>query len=160
MEKPDTIKNSAPVQAKPVFPAKKKTQSLGKDEFLKILVTQLSHQDPLQPMQDREFIAQMAQFSALEQMISMNNSMSKMNNTSELNRAFFFLGKTVRVADLKTQAVITGKVSEIDLSNPREVGVKVNNKVYKLEQVVGITTDEGKLQSTDTKEEKPNLSER
>lgn len=45
-------------------------QELGKDQFLQILVMQLRHQDPLQPMQDTEFIAQMAQFSALEQMMN------------------------------------------------------------------------------------------
>src|SRR5690625_5888226 len=42
---------------------------LGKDEFLKILITQLQHQDPLNPMDDRDFISQMATFSSLEQMI-------------------------------------------------------------------------------------------
>ncbi|HZG57886.1 flagellar hook capping FlgD N-terminal domain-containing protein [Paenibacillus sp.] len=44
---------------------------MGKDQFLKILITQLQNQDPAAPMQDREFIAQMAQFSSLEQMMNM-----------------------------------------------------------------------------------------
>lgn len=44
------------------------SDSLGKDDFLKILMTQLQHQDPLQPLDDKDFIAQMAQFSSLEQM--------------------------------------------------------------------------------------------
>lgn len=47
---------------------------LGKDEFMKILMTQLQHQDPLSPMDDREFIAQMATFSSLEQMMNMSAS--------------------------------------------------------------------------------------
>lgn len=50
------------------------SSDLGKDEFMKILMTQLQHQDPLSPMDDREFISQMATFSSLEQMMNMTDS--------------------------------------------------------------------------------------
>ncbi|MBD1224169.1 flagellar hook assembly protein FlgD [Virgibacillus halodenitrificans] len=51
---------------------------LGKNEFLKILMTQLSNQDPTNPMDDREFISQMAQFSSLEQTTNMANSIEQL----------------------------------------------------------------------------------
>ncbi|TCO79945.1 flagellar hook capping FlgD N-terminal domain-containing protein [Marinisporobacter balticus] len=54
---------------------KEKKDTLGKDAFLQLLVTQLSHQDPLNPVEDKEMLAQMAQFSSLEQMQTFNKSM-------------------------------------------------------------------------------------
>lgn len=50
---------------------------LDKDAFLKLLTTQLANQDPLSPMEDTEFIAQLAQFSSLEQMSALNKTVEK-----------------------------------------------------------------------------------
>lgn len=50
---------------------------LGRDAFLKLLTTQLAHQDPFDPVQDTEFIAQLAQFSSLEQMSNLNETFGK-----------------------------------------------------------------------------------
>jgi len=50
-------------------------EGLGRDAFLQLLVTQLQHQDPTQPLKDGEFIAQLAQFSSLEQLTSIQQSL-------------------------------------------------------------------------------------
>lgn len=52
--------------------ARSAKRELGKDDFLHLLIAQLTHQDPTAPMQDTQFIAQMAQFSSLEQMANMS----------------------------------------------------------------------------------------
>ena len=51
---------------------------LGKEDFLQLLVAQLSAQDPLNPMDSREFSAQLAQFSALEQMTNVNSTLEEL----------------------------------------------------------------------------------
>ena len=72
-------------------------QSLGKDDFLKLLITQLSNQDPTSPMDNTQFIAQMAQFSSLEQMTNMNQEFGKLNNMLVSSQAVGTIGKTVDV---------------------------------------------------------------
>ncbi|WP_201713793.1 flagellar hook assembly protein FlgD [Rossellomorea arthrocnemi] len=71
---------------------------LGKDDFLKILMTQLQNQDPLNPMQDKDFIAQMATFSSLEQMTNLTQTMEKfVDNQSQTQLISYnqFVGKQV-----------------------------------------------------------------
>jgi hypothetical protein len=63
--------------------------NLGKDDFLKLLVTQLKYQDPLNPMEDRDFIAQTAQFSALEQM-------QNLYSVNQLQQATGLIGRHIK----------------------------------------------------------------
>jgi flagellar basal-body rod modification protein FlgD len=78
------------------------SSSLGKDDFLKILMTQLQNQDPLNPMQDQDFISQMATFSSLEQMTNLNSSMDNFVKAAQPNQfmqASSMIGKTVTYLD-------------------------------------------------------------
>jgi flagellar basal-body rod modification protein FlgD len=68
-------------------------KELGKDQFLQILVTQLRNQDPMQPLQDKEFIAQMAQFSSLEQMMNMSKEIASLRQSAGM--AAGLIGKEV-----------------------------------------------------------------
>lgn len=87
--------NPADVIGRPATGSEKKEPSsvLGKDDFFKILITQLSNQDPLQPMEDREFIAQMAQFTSLEQLGNMANELKLLRQS--LGASSSLIGKVV-----------------------------------------------------------------
>ncbi|MGI6669473.1 MAG: flagellar hook capping FlgD N-terminal domain-containing protein [Acetivibrionales bacterium] len=80
------------------------TGELGKDDFLNLLIMQLRYQDPLNPTDDKEFIAQMAQFSALEQMQNLNTSFTA-------TKAYSLIGKRV-IANITDPA--TKRITEID----------------------------------------------
>jgi flagellar basal-body rod modification protein FlgD len=70
------------------------SNELDKDAFLKLLIAELSNQDPLNPMDDREFIAQMAQFSTLEQMTNMTKALEGMSSMEQYS-AVSYIGKTI-----------------------------------------------------------------
>ncbi|MFB5660561.1 flagellar hook assembly protein FlgD [Alteribacillus sp. HJP-4] len=76
---PDSIQETyrLPDQSKPKVQSANDSM-LGKDDFLKILMTQLQNQDPMNPMDDKEFVSQMATFSSLEQMTNMSAAMESM----------------------------------------------------------------------------------
>lgn len=70
------------------------SKELDKDAFLKLLIAELSNQDPLNPMDDREFISQMAQFSTLEQMTNMTKAMEGLSSMSQYS-AVNYVGKHI-----------------------------------------------------------------
>lgn len=82
---------------KPVV-ARKTRNQIGKDEFLQMLTHQMQNQDPLNPMDQNKFAADLAQFSQLEQLTNMNTKFDGMNENAKMERKFFaanFVGKTV-----------------------------------------------------------------
>ncbi len=76
-----------------------KQKSLGKDDFLKLFVAQLQHQDPMNPMADGEFMGQMASFSTLEQITNVASANETMASSLGMSQALNLLGKTVTYVD-------------------------------------------------------------
>ncbi|MDR0494107.1 MAG: flagellar hook assembly protein FlgD [Treponema sp.] len=112
-------------------PGRKPQQELGKDDFLKLLITQLSYQDPSSPMEDKEFIAQMAQFSTLEQMTSMAADFAKLTAMITGTEASSALGRNVELA--AGDYVVQGTVKAVTKDeNPM---VLVNGAYYNWNQV-------------------------
>lgn len=89
--------------------------TLGKDDFMKLLIAQLQNQDPTNPMKDNEFIAQMAQFSALEQTMNLARAFERFaeaQSQSQLIQYNDFVGKDVRWHEIKVDGdgkVVTGE---------------------------------------------------
>lgn len=108
--------------------------SLGKDSFLKLLVTELKHQDPTKPMEDREFISQMAQFSSLEQMTNMNKEFKTLLKSSQSAEAYRLLGKHVEAFDQAKQKRVSGIVSSITY-NQGAVNIRVGNEEVSLNDI-------------------------
>jgi len=118
--------------------AKSKSDTLGKDDFLKILVTQLRNQDPMQPMQDRDFIAQMAQFSSVEQLMNMSGEMTKLRQN--LGMASSMIGKEVAWYDYAANGELvsfSGTVDSILIKDGAQYA-QVGQKDIPFDKIVGI----------------------
>jgi flagellar basal-body rod modification protein FlgD len=105
-------------------------QTLGKDAFMKLLVSQLQNQDPTNPQSNEDFIAQLAQFSSLEQMTQLNDAflglaVLQQSNAlmSQLTDSSALIGQTVQYTDQNTGAVSSGTVDSVKI----EEGLAVLN---------------------------------
>lgn len=112
----------------------KTSQNLDKDDFLKILMVQLSHQDPTDPMKDRDFIAQMAQFSSLEQMTNMSKNFGDLTSLFTAGQASQMLGKDVEIA--QGTETVQGKVTEVTTGKYPQVFV--DGRFYDFSQITKV----------------------
>ena len=114
--------------------------ALGKDQFLKLLITQLKHQDPISPVEDKEFIAQLAQFSSLEQMQNLNTNLSDMmlaqQKLTSLGQAMQMIGKEVELFTKEGENLF-GRVTGVQFKNgwPEII---VGGKLYDFTEVAAI----------------------
>ncbi len=116
---------------------RKTSNELGKDDFLKLLITQLQNQDPTSPMENTEFISQMAQFSSLEQMTNMSTAFSKMAAFINSSEAASTLGKTVEldIGDTSIQGIVEGATRG---ENPQ---ILVNGMYYSMDKIKAVYAD-------------------
>jgi flagellar basal-body rod modification protein FlgD len=97
-----------------------KNAELGKDQFLKLFVAQLQHQDPMNPMQDQDFMGQMASFSTLEQVTNMAAANQAMAANLQLSQSVGLIGRTVTWMD-DDDVPHTGVVEKVSQQDGKSV---------------------------------------
>lgn len=112
---------------------------LGKDDFLQLLIAQLSHQDPTAPTEDTQFIAQMAQFSSLEQMTNMSSGFTRLTSLLTGSEAASSVGKTVDI-DMG-ESKVSGKITATTRGDYPQV--MVNGTWYDWSSVKTVYADNG-----------------
>ncbi len=108
---------------------------LGKDDFLQLLTAQLRYQNPLDPMDDKDFIGQMAQFSALEQMTNVADSIGRLEFSSQVGEAVSLIGRTIDWE--KDGQTVSGVVESVSLQDGA-IHLKVGEEQLEPSQVRGV----------------------
>ena len=116
-------------------------QTLDKNIFLKLFIAQLENQDPLSPMDSKQFITQMAQLSTLEELTNLNANLFQMLQAQVISQAVQLIGFEAKAEDLDTGEVIEGKISGVEwkegipylLMDDRYVPLSYITKIYKEE---------------------------
>ena len=111
-------------------------QTLGQDDFLKLIVEQLRQQDPLKPATDIEFIGQMAQFSALEQAKATQTDVAGLRSDQQLLQANSLIGRTVALVDGEG-TLVSGTVSGVAVVNTVP-NIVVNGQAYELGTLLSV----------------------
>ncbi|MBP2633963.1 MAG: flgD [Firmicutes bacterium] len=120
--------------------------ALGKEEFLQLLTTQMQYQDPLDPQDNSEYVAQLAQFSALEQMTNLNTTATTLSDTTStistsllVAQASNFIGKEVTWTD-SNNTVQNGQVTSVKITDGKPYVVVDNNDVVDISAITLVGT--------------------
>ena len=105
------------------------TQTLGQSDFLKLLVTQMTSQDPLNPQNATDFVAQLAQFSSLQSSQTMQSDLASLQANN-------LLGRTVSV-NTTSGSQITGLVSAVQMQSGTP-SIVINGQSYDLSQIAAV----------------------
>ncbi len=112
------------------------TKVLEQKDFLQLLVTQLTTQDPLNPKGDMDFMTQMTQFSSLEQAKKMAEDIQTLRSEGSIGQANSLLGRTVMLQKLDGSTTL-GQVSGVKVDTGVPL-ILVNGQLYQLGQVLNI----------------------
>ena len=109
-------------------------RTLGQEDFLKLLSVQFQSQDPMKPMEDTAFIAQMAQFSSLQQSQTLAQQMTQMRSNQDLVTASNYIGRQVTV-DAGVDGIVKGNVTGVEINEgvPR---ITIGEYTYPLSSVL------------------------
>lgn len=111
---------------------KSSTESMGKDQFLELLITQMQNQDPLDPVDNKEMLAQLAQFSALEQMQNLNAKFETFQDNTTSAIASLMIGKTAFAGENNS-----GRVTHVVMQDG-EIMVNLDGRNYPLSDITNI----------------------
>ena len=115
---------------------------IDKNTFLTLLVTQLQHQDPVNPMQSEEFMGQLAQFNQLEQSMNLNESFQDFLGFQALTQASSLIGKEVQALDFESDetGLQKGIVEEVILLNGNPIMKLSNGGEVPIQAVVTVSS--------------------
>lgn len=111
------------------------SRALGKQDFLKLLVAQLRYQDPLNPMDNAEFMSQTAQFSMLEELQNMSSLIEGSAFVQKVAQAATMVGMRAQVMDPVTREPVTSPITGVSIQDG-EVFLIIDEIAYRFEDVV------------------------
>ena len=115
----------------------KSSATLQMEDFLQLLTSQISNQDPLEPMKDTEFISQMANIASLEQMQQFSKGFESFANSHKDMVAQAYLGRVVEIKSGGEQ--LSGTVHSVERTDDGKISVLVNGKAYDPNDIVKVS---------------------
>lgn len=109
--------------------------TLAYNQFLTLLVTEMQNQDPTKPMDPTQTVSQLASFSAVEQAVQTNSTLTSLLNSSVLSQASSFIGKTVTSAD----GSVSGVVASVTITNSGQTATLTSGKTVSLTTGISVS---------------------
>jgi flagellar basal-body rod modification protein FlgD len=136
----NSVTGAAPAATTASSTAKAHKTELDSDAFMQLLLAQLRNQNPLDPVQDKEFMAQMTQMNSLQELQKMNKTLAQFTSANKMSEAANLIGRKIE-ATLPDGSAVSGLVSSVSLENS-DVLLLVGEKQVPLSAVVKVSAQE------------------